>query len=273
MAVRFSEFAPPISDETRYEPRPQRVRVSLDAQPVADTDSAWLVWEPRRVVPRYALPARDFAVPLEAGGHIAPDMAQLPPVVPPDLAMYTLPGTEVTIVVDGRPVPGAAYQPDDPDLAERVVLDFPPFTWHEEDQEVFGHPHDPFKRIDTLQSSRHIRIALDGVTLADSTRPVLLLETYLPQRWYLPREDVRLDLLTPSDTRTTCAYKGEASYLSHEPSGEAGAAIAWTYPHPLQDAVPVKDMVCFFSERCDVSVDGIERPRPQTQWSTSPTGT
>ncbi|QYJ05409.1 DUF427 domain-containing protein [Nocardioides panacisoli] len=267
MAVRFSEVAPPISNEMRYEPRPQRVRVSHDGRPVADTYDAWLVWEPRRVVPRYALPASDFVADLETGDEIAVDLAELPPLVPPNVTTYTTPGTEVAVVVDGERVGGSAYRPADPDLADRIVLDHAPFSWHEEEQEVIGHPRDPFKRIDCLPTSRHVTFALDGVTLADSTRPVLLLETHLPPRWYLPPEDVQLDLLTPSDTTSVCAYKGVASYLSHAPSGDDGADIAWSYPEPLNDAAPVRDLVCFYAERLDVTVDGVALPRPRTQWS------
>ncbi|WP_151524567.1 DUF427 domain-containing protein [Serinicoccus kebangsaanensis] len=266
MATRFSILAPPISDELRYEPRRQRVRVSYDGRPVADTCDAWLVWEPRRVVPRYALPVRDLVADLHAGDDIRPDLASLPPVVPPNLTTTTAPGTEMAIGVDGQPV-GSAYRPADEDLADRIVLDHEPFTWHEEDEELIGHPRDPFKRIDALASSRHVRVCLDGVVLADSTRPVMLLETYLPDRWYLPRADVRLDLLTPTDTHTTCAYKGVASYFSYAPARDAGAGIAWTYPAPMNDAVPVTGMVCFLAERCDLSIDGVDLDRPRTQWS------
>jgi uncharacterized protein (DUF427 family) len=161
----------------------------------------------------------------------------------------------------------AAFRPDDPDLAGYVSLDFGAFTWLEEDEEGVGHPHDPFKRIDTLGSSRQVVVALDGTVLADTSRAVALHETGLPARWYIPRDDVRMELLEPSSHRTTCAYKGHASYYSVEGAGTAGRDIAWTYPEPLHDAERVRDLVCFFSERTDLRVDGVPVDRPVTPWS------
>ncbi|GAA4880135.1 hypothetical protein GCM10023203_33770 [Actinomycetospora straminea] len=84
---------------------------------------------------------------------------------------------------------------------------------------------------------------------------------------------MRLDLLHPSATRTTCAYKGVASYWAvPDTATDTTAAgtptdVAWTYPDPLPDAVPVADMVCFFDERVDIVVDGRRGPRPLTPWS------
>ena len=120
-----------------------------------------------------------------------------------------------------------------------------------------------FGRIDVLRSSRHIRIEHDGTLLAESSHPVLLFETLLPVRFYLPRDDVAVEL-EPSDTVSYCAYKGRASYLS-APGGPSD--IAWTYPDPLHDAAQVRDLICFFDERVDVIVDGERRARPTTPWS------
>ena len=72
-------------------------------------------------------------------------------------------------------------------------------AWFEEDEEVFVHPRDPHKRIDALRSSRHVVVEIDGVAVADSVRPVLLFETGLPVRYYLPKTDVRMDLLSATD--------------------------------------------------------------------------
>ncbi len=113
------------------------------------------------------------------------------------------------------------------------MLDFgptTPFAWVEEDEAVIGHPHDPFKRIDVLRSDRRIVVSHGGQVLADSRRAMALYETSLPTRWYLPRDDVRLDLLETSTTRTVCAYKGEASYYSL--ASGAAADVAWYYPDP-----------------------------------------
>ena len=63
-------------------------------------------------------------------------------------------------------------------------------AWFEEEEEVFVHPHDPYKRIDLLHSSRHIEVSLDGVKLADSLQPTILYETGAPVRYYIPKPDV-----------------------------------------------------------------------------------
>jgi uncharacterized protein (DUF427 family) len=98
---------------------------------------------------------------------------------------------------------------------------------------------------------------------AETRAPYLLFEPPLPIRYYLPAEDVRTDLLQPSDTRTFCAYKGEASYLSH---GNA-ADVAWTYPAPLREAAEVTDRIAFFNEHVDFVIDGERLERPVTPWS------
>lgn len=174
----------------------------------------------------------------------------------------------LTICTAEHDLAGAAFAPDDADLDGYVVLDWDAFEeWHEEDERVIGHPHDPFDRIDCLRSSRHVVISLDGQVLADTTRATLLFETPLGMRYYLPREDVRMDLLGPSAQQSICAYKGVASYWSVGAGGEEATDIAWGYEHPLHDALPVRDMVCFFTERVDLTVDGEEIPRPVTPWS------
>ncbi|MDT5133690.1 MAG: hypothetical protein QOE41_3001 [Mycobacterium sp.] len=167
------------------------------------------------------------------------------------------------VIAGGRRRTSAAFRPDDLDLAGYVTFDFSAFEWHEEDERIVAHPHDPFKRIDILASSRHIQLEWDGRLLADSSRPLLLFETSLPVRFYLPRADVVVDL-EPTGTVSFCAYKGRASYFS-VPDGPAD--VAWAYHQPLREAEPVQDYVAFFNERVDVIVDGQRRQRPTTPWS------
>jgi uncharacterized protein (DUF427 family) len=134
--------------------------------------------------------------------------------------------------------------------------------WLEEDEVQVGHARDPHHRIDTRRTSRSVRVELDGQVVAETNRAVVLFETGLPPRWYIPREDVRVEL-EPSDRKTTCAYKGHATH--YDAAGEH--AIAWSYEDPLHDAVPVKGLVCFYNERVDLEVDGEREERPHTQWS------
>jgi uncharacterized protein (DUF427 family) len=135
--------------------------------------------------------------------------------------------------------------------------------WLEEDEELLGHARDPFHRIDALRSSRHIRVLLAEQLLAETDHAVALFETRLPTRWYIPREDVVADLTRNDEHQTTCAYKGHATHW--DAAGER--AIAWSYELPLNDATPVRSMLCFYNERVDIEVDGEPQPRPETQWS------
>jgi uncharacterized protein (DUF427 family) len=140
-------------------------------------------------------------------------------------------------------------------------------SWWEEDDEVFRHARDPYHRVDVLRSSRHVVVQLDGVTVAETHRPLLLLETGLPPRWYIPRADVRLDVLTPTDLTTTCPYKGDASYFSATIGDTEHRNIAWSYVTPIPECPKIEQAVCFFNERVDLTIDGEPQERPETHWS------
>src|SRR3954454_7611129 len=268
MALQLGPHLRSLNDRLRMEPVGKRIRASAGAVPVLDTRSAVLVWEPRRVVPMFAVPEADLAARLEP--HEAPEPPRgLPEVLgPARFEWHFHEGRSVTLVAGGRSFEGAGFLPADPDLAGRVIVDWAPFDWVEEDTPVTGHPHDPFKRIDVLRSDRHVVVSLDGQVLADSRRAVAVYETHLPVRWYFPSEDVRMDSLTWSPATSVCAYKGEASYLSAL-SGADGSDIGWTYRSPLSEVAEIAGHVCFFSERSDLVVDGVTEDRPETLWSPS----
>jgi uncharacterized protein (DUF427 family) len=138
---------------------------------------------------------------------------------------------------------------------------------YEEEEEVFVHPRDPYRRIDTRRSAREVRIEVGGQLVAESRRPVLLFETGLPIRYYLPGEDVRLDLLEKSERRTGCPYKGFASYWSLVVGEKVHRNLVWSYEAPFLEAQPVIGMYCFPSERVDLYVDGQKQERPETPWA------
>jgi len=240
----------------RYEPTEKRLRVSLKGEPVADTVDGMLVWEPRRVVPTYAVPEKDVSARLESAGRVD-DLADLPVLVPTNpFTAHSCTGEMFDVVVGSVRRTSAAFRPDDPDLVGYVTLDFSAFDWREEDEPIVAHPHDPFKRIDILASTRHVRVESEGRLLAESSRALLLFETFLPVRFYLPRADVVVDL-EPTDTISYCAYKGRASYFS---VADGPADVAWTYHQPLHEAEPVTDRIAFFNERLDIIVDGRQWP-------------
>jgi uncharacterized protein (DUF427 family) len=255
MTTRMRDLLGEALTELRYEPTEKRVRAELGDETALDSTRALLVWEPRRVVPTYAVPEADILAPVtaapasdrEAGGLLHPGIP---------FAVHTAAGEPVTI---GERV-GAGFRLAELDGA--IALDFGAFdAWFEEDERIFGHPRDPYSRVDVRQTARPIRIEVDGEVVAETTRARLLYETQISTRFYLPREDVRV-ALEPSALRTYCPYKGEASYWSLDAGGRRHENLAWGYEDPLPDARPITGLVAFWDERVDVFVDGELRPRP-----------
>jgi uncharacterized protein (DUF427 family) len=141
-------------------------------------------------------------------------------------------------------------------------------AWYEEEERAYAHARDPYKLIDTRQSSRHVRVVLGDTTIADTRRPLLLFETGLPTRYYIPQEDVRMDLLEPSDRVTECAYKGQASHWTARIGDQIYNHIAWTYDQPTSLVAPIAGLVSFYNEKVDALYDDDELlTKPKTQWS------
>ncbi len=138
--------------------------------------------------------------------------------------------------------------------------------WFEEDEPVYTHPRNPYTRVDILASSRHVRVELDGVTLADSHSPKILFETGLPPRYYLPMTDLRMDLLTPSATQTHCPYKGTATYWSVTVGDKSYDDYVWIYRTPLPESQKVAGLACFYNEKVDLYVNGVLQERPRTHF-------
>jgi uncharacterized protein (DUF427 family) len=159
--------------------------------------------------------------------------------------------------------------PEVPDLKDHIAFKWNKMdAWFEESEEVFVHPRDPYHRIDVLHSSRHIEVILGGEKVAESRRPALLFETGLPARYYLPKLDVRMDLLAPSETITHCPYKGDASHFSAKFHGKTYRDIAWSYTFPHPEMFKIQNLICFYDERVDaVFVDGQEQEKPHTPWA------
>jgi len=173
------------------------------------------------------------------------------------------------VVAGDEVVPRGAWRLAD--LPDRVVLTWEPdrLSWTEEDESVGLHPRDPHKRVETLRSSRHVEVSVGDQVLAVSDAPVLLLETDLPTRYYLPREDVRLDLLVATDTTSACPYKGTADGYWTWPGPPELADIAWSYSSPLRAVEAVQGRVCFYNELVDLRVDGVLLGRPESPFSRS----
>lgn len=255
MALHLAHHIRGTTHELRYAPTQKRVRALVGGQPAVDSTDALLVWEPKRILAMYAVPATDVLADLvEAGPPTEGATSDLPealrtssiiwPGVP--FAIHSTAGQPLTVRLGDDARDGAGFRPTDPDLGDRVLLDFDAFdTWLEEDDEIRGHPRDPYHRVDVRQSSRPVRVELDGQVLAESVRPMMVFETGLPMRAYLPKEDVRMDLLRPSDTTSLCAYKGEASYWSLVLDGHEVPDLVWGYEHPLPGADAIAGYVAF----------------------------
>jgi uncharacterized protein (DUF427 family) len=240
------------------EPCPRWVRAYFGGVAVADSKRVLLAFEPKRL-PVYWFPAQDVRMdlltPARPGGSR-----------PGGTARWILRVGERTAEL-------AAWSYPDPG-PERVALkDHIAFywskmdAWYEEDDEVFVHPRDPYSRVDVLHSSRRVRVELGGQLLAESTRPRLLFESGLPTRYYLPKQDVRMELLEPTATTTRCPYKGVAVYWSLRLGDQLVPDIVWSYPHPIPECSKIENLLCFFNERVDILVDGELQPRPVTEWS------
>ncbi len=215
----------------RKEVSQKRVRVYAGGQLVADSKSPVLVWEVP-YYPTYYLPSADvLATVTPAGDVVAGDVT----------------------------VPGAARRDGDLVRLEFSAMD----EWLEEDEPIYVHPRDPYKRVDILASSRHVEVRIDGETVASSRQPRILFETSLPPRYYLPLSDVRMDVLRPSSTTTSCPYKGTASYWSVGDHTD----VVWIYRTPLPESQKIAGLACFYNEKVDLIIDGEPQERPQTPFS------
>jgi uncharacterized protein (DUF427 family) len=216
----------PPFDELTYYPTSRWIRGTRGEDTVIDSRRALLIWEPDKKVPIYAFPRED--VHLVSNGSRAPETRAF----------------------------------DDPDLDGYLTIPWDSLDhWYEEDEEVSVHPRDPFVRVDALKSSRHVRVERDGYVLAESNAPILVYETGLPTRYYLPQSDVEVSL-RDSDRQTGCPYKGFASYHDVVIEGRRHPDLFWSYRTPFREATDVKGYLAPYNERVDLVVDGEPQERP-----------
>ena len=237
------------------------VRAMVGATSVVDSKAPLLFWEQKFPVPAYAFDPADVRMDL-----VVP--ARNPVAEGPS---FYLPKGPVSawfdVHAEGRVLENAAWIRDDPALEGRIVFSWAPEAfdqWLEEEETVHSHPRDPHKRVEALPSSRHVQISLDGVLLADSHDPVLLFETYLPTRYYLPEQDVFLDRLHPGENHSHCPYKGFADTYW---DAVGTPSVAWSYPNPYPAVARIKGRIAFYNESVDITLDGIQLPRPRSIFS------
>jgi uncharacterized protein (DUF427 family) len=237
----------------RFERSRKRVRAYLGGEAIADSSRPLLVWE-RPHYPTYYFPAADVRA-----DRLSPTGGERHS---PDRGLARL----YSVTSGGKTAEAAAYtypEPAIPELADHWAFHWSAMDhWFEELEEVFVHARDPYHRIDILHSSRHVEVVVGGIKVADSRRPTLLFETGLPVRFYLPKVDVRMDLLTPTRTSTGCAYKGIAEYWSLRVNGEDRPDIVWGYRFPAAEGQKIAGLVSFYNEKVELYVDGVKEATP-----------
>jgi uncharacterized protein (DUF427 family) len=128
-------------------------------------------------------------------------------------------------------------------------------SWFEEDEEVFGHPRNPYHRVDCLRSRRRLRVEAAGLLLVDSAETMAVYETALEPRLYIDPRYVRSDVLAQSATHTYCPYKGVATYWSARIGDTVLEDIAWSYEDPLPESAPLRHLLSFDDGRVTVLHD------------------
>jgi len=246
-------------DGVTYEPSARWVRARIGDTYLVDSRRALYLWESGIPTATYVYPAEDVRTEL------------FRPADEPVKRTRHLASQWFDVEVEGEVYERLAWRYDEGPLAGYVGIDWfgrkePGVEhWYEEDEEVFVHPRDPHKRVDAIPSSRHVEVFVEGRKVADTTRPVLLYETWLPVRYYLPAEDVDLSALERTDLLTRCPYKGIASYWS-VPGAELGKNIVWSYEEPLAAVAAIQGRIAFYNEVVDVVVDGVPLDRPDSHF-------
>jgi uncharacterized protein (DUF427 family) len=274
-AVKSANGTPKISmasPSVRVEPSQRWVRVEFNEQIVADSKEPILVWSSGHMV-TYYFPEEDVRQELLTPSRRGGDGKQYFDLQVGDRTVeaaawsYPEPAPQSAAPRSAEAAPQSA-ESEQPALIGYVTFKWNKMDhWYEEEEEIFVHPRDPHHRVDAIPSSRHIRVEVDGVIVADTKRPVLLFETGMPVRYYIPQEDIRMDLLSPTRAVTHCPYKGASSYWSIKIGDQVRRNVVWGYLDPVEEIPKIKGLLSFFNEKLDICIDGELEKRPETLWS------
>ena len=238
------------------------IRTEFGGETIGDTTAALILRRTKRL-PVYCFPKKDVRLDLM-------EKTQNSVSIPPQGT-----ATYWNIDVGGKISENAVWSLEEPADGGKILKDYIVFEWGkmdawlEEDEEVFVHLKDPYHRIDVLKSSRHIRVVAGGKPIADTHQAVFLFETGFPTRYYIPKDDVAMEFLEPSELKTRCPYKGIASaYWSIKVGDIELQNSVWSYADPLPEAYKIKDCLCFFNEKVDaIYLNNVLVPKPETPWS------
>ena len=172
-----------------------------------------------------------------------------------------------TLKVGGRTVENAVWSYEHPIEQAQPIKGELAFYWDkvdhwfEEDEEIFGHPRDPYHRVDVRPSSREVRVLFNGEMIASTRRALFLFETGLPTRYYIPSADVRAEFLVPSRKTSVCPYKGNASYWSLSVGDRSAEDAVWAYLDPLPECQRIKGHFAFYPDKVErLEVEGEAAP-------------
>lgn len=232
------------------DPSPRRISVKFNGQIIADTKEALIVHERGRV-PVYYFPSDDVRT-----DYLVPASQETQCAIKGTASYWT-------VVVGDQLIENAAISYPNPPANATRIKDMITFVWkksdawYEEEEEVFVHARDPYSRLDAIPSTRHIQVIIDGEIVADSHRPVILYETGLTPRYYLPVEDIKMDLLVPSETHSHCPYKGYASYWDVDINGQVHKDVVWVYLEANPEVHEIRHLLSFYNEQVEaVIIDG-----------------
>lgn len=264
----------------RTRPTDRRVRVLLDNTCIADTTKAVHVWE-HVAYPQYYVPTSELQncswkdkedIHAEGGG---PAAAVVEVIIPAHDSVEEFKTDRALRFSDDEKISGAlkglirlefgsmgkTWKNDGSHYCSRLTTATD--QWLEEETPIYVHPKDPFKRIDTLPSTRSVEVKVAGKTVAKTSYAVHLLETGLPTRYYLPLSSVDQSVLRKSDLVTKCPYKGDAEYYHVVIDGEEHKDLVWYYRLPTHESAAIAGLLSFYNEKVDIVLDGqlLERPK------------
>lgn len=228
-----------------WERFPRRVRGEVAGATVFDTDAGQLLHE-SELEPVLYVPEADVRTEL---------------LVPSEHTTYCPFKGEAShwhLEVEGHRVADAVWSYPEPNEESRWLRGHYAFywqsldAWYDEAEQVHRHLRDPYHRVDVRTSSRPAVVTVLGEEVGRSARPLILSEIGLPNRVYIPREDVEFAMLTPSETVTHCPYKGDAQHWSFEREGVLREDVAWCYERPFEDAARVAGALCFEGDDVEV---------------------
>lgn len=244
-----------------FEPSPRRVRIKFNGETIVDSTRVMLMREGGHL-PIYYFPiddvAMEFFTPTDHETHCG----------------YKGQASYWTLTVGDRTEENVMWSYRNPYDEMPAIKGYVAFywdrmdSWWEEDEEIFKHARDPKKRVDVILSHRPVKVVVGGETVAETTNAHFVFETNHPVRYYIPTEDIRMDLLEAKETRSQCPYKGIAFYYSATIGGTVYEDIAWCYDQPVPECPKIRDLISFYNENVDeILVDGQVVEKPVTKWS------